>query len=118
MIDEKTIEQIKARLCVRDPLRAVPVASTVNVLDLIQLLLQFWQACPSPKGWWIPMKTSSLLCVGMLAIAGLMCNTAHATFHLMQIEQVIGGVDGDTTKQRQVRGPSQGLSRRHFELPA
>ena len=45
------------------------------------------------------MKTSSLLGVGMLAIAGLMCNTAHATFHLMQIEQVIGGVDGDTTKQ-------------------
>ncbi len=45
------------------------------------------------------MKTSSLLCVGMLAIAGLLCNTAHATFHLMQIEQVIGGVDGDTTKQ-------------------
>ncbi len=35
----------------------------------------------------------------MLAIAGLMCNTAHATFHFMQIEQVIGGVDGDTTKQ-------------------
>ena len=45
------------------------------------------------------MKTSSLLCVGVLAIAGLMCNTAHATFHFMQIEQVIGGVDGDTTKQ-------------------
>ncbi len=45
------------------------------------------------------MKTSSLLCVGMLAIAGLMCSSAHAVFDLMQIEQVIGGVDGDTTKQ-------------------
>ncbi|MHC4106672.1 MAG: hypothetical protein ACYSTY_01165, partial [Planctomycetota bacterium] len=45
------------------------------------------------------MKTASLLGVGVLAVAGRMCNTAHATFHLMQIEQAIGGVDGDTTKQ-------------------
>ncbi len=45
------------------------------------------------------MKTANLLTVGVLAAAGVMCNTAHATFHFMQIEQVIGGVDGDTTKQ-------------------
>ncbi|MHC4429171.1 MAG: hypothetical protein ACYS0D_11320 [Planctomycetota bacterium] len=45
------------------------------------------------------MKTASLLGVGVLAVAGLMCNTAHASFHFMQIEQAIGGVDGDTTKQ-------------------
>jgi hypothetical protein len=45
------------------------------------------------------MKTKLIgvgLCAGLpLAAAG----TAHASFHLMQIEQVIGGVDGDTTAQ-------------------
>ena len=45
------------------------------------------------------MKTriiSSLLTlIGMLALQ----TTAHANFHLMQIEEVIGGVNGDTTAQ-------------------
>ncbi len=45
------------------------------------------------------MKTriiSSLLTlIGVLALQ----TTAHANFHLMQIEQVIGGVNGDTTAQ-------------------
>jgi hypothetical protein len=40
--------------------------------------------------------TSSLFTlIGVLALQ----TTAHATFHLMQIEQVIGGVNGDTTAQ-------------------
>jgi hypothetical protein len=46
------------------------------------------------------MRLSRLLavlaaCVAVLALA----SPAHATFHLMQIEQVIGGVNGDTTRQ-------------------
>ncbi len=37
--------------------------------------------------------------VTALAIVGLGTATARAQFHLMQIEQLIGGVNGDTTKQ-------------------
>ena len=45
------------------------------------------------------MRIKSLLHVAAVALCGLAAHSAHATFHLMQIEQVIGGVDGDTTKQ-------------------
>ena len=37
--------------------------------------------------------------VAAVAISFLMVRAAHAGFHLMQIEQVIGGVNGDTTSQ-------------------
>jgi Calx-beta domain len=38
---------------------------------------------------------------GLITLLGVLAlqPTAHATFHLMQIEQVIGSVDGDTTAQ-------------------
>ena len=40
------------------------------------------------------------LSLGALTLgAGLLAQPAFATFHLMQIEQVIGGVNGDTTRQ-------------------
>src|SRR2546428_6036774 len=42
-------------------------------------------------------------CLGLrftcLATALLFATSAHASFHLMQIEQVIGGVNGDVTAQ-------------------
>ncbi len=43
----------------------------------------------------------SMRCVGAVAAtaAALATGTAEATFHLMQIQQVIGGVNGDTTAQ-------------------
>jgi hypothetical protein len=47
---------------------------------------------------------------GLAAMA--MCCTASATFHLMQIEQVIGGVNGDTSAQAiqlRMRAPGQNL---------
>ena len=47
---------------------------------------------------------------GLASLA--MCCTASATFHLMQIEQVIGGVNGDTTAQAiqlRMRAPGQNL---------
>ena len=37
--------------------------------------------------------------VVIMALAGILTSPALATFHLMQIEQVIGGVDGDPTAQ-------------------
>ncbi|MGA2138335.1 MAG: hypothetical protein ABSH14_05690 [Verrucomicrobiia bacterium] len=37
--------------------------------------------------------------VVIMALAGILISPALATFHEMQIEQVIGGVDGDTTAQ-------------------
>ena len=45
------------------------------------------------------MKTK-IIC-SLFSLIGLLAlqPTAHATFHLMQIEQVIGGVNGDTTAQ-------------------
>ena len=36
---------------------------------------------------------------GRARITGSLRSQAHATFHLMQIEQVIGGVNGDTSAQ-------------------
>src|SRR5207247_8165896 len=38
---------------------------------------------------------------GLITLLGVLAlqPTAHATFHLMQIEQVIGAADGDTTAQ-------------------
>src|SRR5437762_4729001 len=38
---------------------------------------------------------------GLITLLGVLAlePTAHATFHLMQIEQVIGSVNGDTTAQ-------------------
>src|SRR6202040_81260 len=41
------------------------------------------------RGWWIAVASLSLASALPL----------HASFHLMQIEQVIGGVNGDTTAQ-------------------
>ena len=43
----------------------------------------------------IKIISSLLTLVGLLSLQ----STAFATFHLMQIEQVIGGVNGDTTAQ-------------------
>lgn len=43
------------------------------------------------------MKRVSVFIVALLALTAAV--PAHATFHLMQIEQVIGGVDGDVTMQ-------------------
>lgn len=46
------------------------------------------------------------------ALVGLTSGTAHATFHLMQIEQVIAGVDGDVSIQAiqlRMRGSFQNL---------
>ncbi|MDH3215369.1 MAG: T9SS type A sorting domain-containing protein [Candidatus Krumholzibacteria bacterium] len=37
--------------------------------------------------------------VVVATLVGLVASPAHASFHLMQIEQVIGGVDGDVTAQ-------------------
>ena len=40
------------------------------------------------------------LSLGALTLGvGLLAQPAFATFHLMQIEQVIGGVNGDTSRQ-------------------
>ena len=41
------------------------------------------------------------LACGLITLLGVLAlqSTAHATFHLMQIEQVIGSVNGDTTAQ-------------------
>ena len=58
------------------------------------------------------MKSSfvSALAVALVTVAST--NTLHASFHLMQIEQVIGGVNGDTTAQAiqlRMRSPGQNL---------
>ncbi len=45
------------------------------------------------------MKGVRGLCLGVVAACAVLGRTAEATFHFMQIEQVIGGVDGDTTAQ-------------------
>ena len=44
---------------------------------------------------------TKLACCLITALLGVLAlqPAAHATFHLMQIEQVIGGVNGDTTAQ-------------------
>ena len=44
------------------------------------------------------MKKPILALLAALAV-GALPTTSHASFHLMQIEQVIGGVDGDTSAQ-------------------
>ena len=44
------------------------------------------------------MRTSRLL-LAVLALAALAPRPAHASFHLMQVEQVIGGVNGDASLQ-------------------
>ncbi len=60
------------------------------------------------------MRLRALLCsllVGIGLIAGLAL-PAQAAFHLVEIEQVIGGVDGDTTAQAvqlRMRGAGQNL---------
>ncbi|MGC3990906.1 MAG: PQQ-dependent sugar dehydrogenase [Chthoniobacteraceae bacterium] len=51
-----------------------------------------------------------MLLTFLLAIGLLTAPLAHATFHLMQIEQVIGGVNGDTSVQAiqlRMRSPGQ-----------
>src|SRR4029453_15032141 len=45
------------------------------------------------------MAKSVWLSVAAGAAGALLCNSANATYHLMQIEQVIGGVGGDTSAQ-------------------
>src|SRR5438093_1096043 len=46
------------------------------------------------------MRVQSLLRAVAVALTGLTAgSTAYASFHVMQIEQVIGGVDGDTSAQ-------------------
>jgi hypothetical protein len=62
------------------------------------------------------MQRLSVLTVTVLilgaALVGLTSGTAHATFHLMQIEQVVAGVDGDNSIQAiqlRMRGSFQNL---------
>ncbi len=38
-------------------------------------------------------------CLVPMILCGLLAESAYASFHFMQIEQVIGGVNGDTTAQ-------------------
>ena len=45
------------------------------------------------------MRIRLLVFTAVLMVLALGSRPAHATFHLMQIEQVIGGVSGDTTAQ-------------------
>jgi hypothetical protein len=55
--------------------------------------------------------TLSALTLGAIAVA----QPAFATFHLMQIEQVIGGVNGDTSRQAiQLRMRQAGQNEVHF----
>ena len=58
------------------------------------------------------MRIKSLLHVAAATLCGLAAHSAHAAFHLMQIEQVIGGVNGDTTAQAiqlRMRSPNQNI---------
>ena len=51
-------------------------------------------------------------CLVPMILCGLLAESASASFHLMQIEQVIGGVNGDTTAQAiqlRMRGSLQNL---------
>ena len=59
------------------------------------------------------MKRTLLSILSVAALVVLTVRPASATFHLMQIEQVIGGVDGNTGVQaiqlrmRSTRGPAR-----------
>jgi len=57
----------------------------------------------------LKIRTSVLMALAVMA-SFLTAPLAHATFHLMQIEQVIGGVNGDSTVQAvqlRMRAPGQ-----------
>lgn len=45
------------------------------------------------------MNTTKLTLIVMVCVNAMIVQSANATFHFMQIQQVIGGVNGDTTAQ-------------------